>query len=218
MNAAEALEKLKEGNRRYVEGAEAIDISASAREDKVINGQHPYAVVVACSDSRVIPEAIFNAGIGDLFVIRVAGNVIDPHQLGSVEYATSHLHCPLVLVLGHRNCGAVAAALEIKEKIAQADVPSDQLSTDQQKYIKDMHGDAPDGDPIEYISSITRDIIKASGNLTDPDEVSLRNAEVSAEKIRRACRRSPYRRVAETEVVSALYDILTGEVVWGASC
>ncbi len=76
------------------------------------HGQEPYAIVVACSDSRVIPEAIFNADLGELFVIRVAGNVIDDHQLGSIEYAAEHLGVNLVLVLGHTHCGAVAAAIE----------------------------------------------------------------------------------------------------------
>lgn len=75
------------------------------------HGQHPYAIVVTCSDSRVIPESIFSAGIGDLFVIRVAGNVIDDHQLGSIEYAASHLGSPLIVVLGHTCCGAVDAAI-----------------------------------------------------------------------------------------------------------
>lgn len=74
------------------------------------NGQKPYAVIVSCSDSRVIPECIFSAGIGDLFVIRVAGNVIDKYQLGSIEYAAEHLCCKLVVVLGHTQCGAVGAA------------------------------------------------------------------------------------------------------------
>lgn len=74
-------------------------------------GQHPYAIVIYCSDSRVIPEQIFSASIGELFVIRVAGNVLDHHQLGSIEYAAGHLHCQHVIVLGHTGCGAVAAAL-----------------------------------------------------------------------------------------------------------
>ena len=75
------------------------------------HGQHPYAIVICCSDSRVIPEQIFSAGIGDLFVIRIAGNVLDRHQLGSVEYAAAHLGCKLVVLLGHTGCGAVGAAL-----------------------------------------------------------------------------------------------------------
>ncbi|MCR5663372.1 MAG: carbonic anhydrase [Oscillospiraceae bacterium] len=99
-------ERLIEGNRRYIEGPDA-----ARRIDTAENGQHPYAVVICCSDSRVIPEAIFGAGIGELFVIRVAGNVLDRHQLGSVEYAAGHLHCGRVVVLGHTGCGAVHAAL-----------------------------------------------------------------------------------------------------------
>ena len=99
-------EKLREGNRRYRQTADA-----ARRIDTAENGQHPYAIVVCCSDSRVIPEQIFQADVGDLFVIRVAGNVLDRHQLGSVEYAADHLHCPYVLMLGHTGCGAVHAAL-----------------------------------------------------------------------------------------------------------
>ena len=74
-------------------------------------GQSPYAIIVTCSDSRVIPENIFSAGIGELFVIRLAGNIIDDHQLGSIEYAAGHLGCRLVVVLGHTHCGAVDAAI-----------------------------------------------------------------------------------------------------------
>ncbi len=79
--------------------------------DTAENVQHPYAIVICCSDSRVIPEQIFGASIGELFVIRVAGNVLDKHQIGSIEYAVRHLHCGHVVVLGHTRCGAVAAAL-----------------------------------------------------------------------------------------------------------
>ena len=99
-------EKLKEGNRRYMATS-----SVSVRLDTARNGQHPYAIVICCSDSRVIPEQIFDAGLGELFVIRVAGNVLDNHQLGSIEYAAAHLGCKLVLMLGHTGCGAIWAAL-----------------------------------------------------------------------------------------------------------
>ena len=110
--AKEALELLIEGNKKYVSAkAEIGDVSAAQREKTLKEGQFPYATVITCSDSRVIPESIFSAGIGDLFVIRVAGNVMDNHQLGSVEYAADHLGCPLVVVLGHTHCGAVDAAI-----------------------------------------------------------------------------------------------------------
>ena len=112
MNASEALQKLKDGNLAYRTARTAGgDVSAELRARTCAEGQNPYAIVVTCSDSRVIPEAIFSAGIGDLFVIRVAGNVIDDHQLGSIEYAASHLGSRLVVVLGHDHCGAVDAAI-----------------------------------------------------------------------------------------------------------
>ena len=99
-------ERLISGNQKYMlTGNEAL------RLDTAENGQHPYAIVIACSDSRVIPEEIFSAGIGELFVIRVAGNVLDNHQLGSIEYAAAHLGCKMILLLGHTGCGAVSAAL-----------------------------------------------------------------------------------------------------------
>ena len=110
--AFNALALLKEGNKIYINSASPVgDVSQQKRQDTWTNGQKPYAVVVSCADSRVIPEAIFSAGIGDLFVIRVAGNVIGNYELGSIEYAVEHLGCKLVVVMGHTGCGAVSAAL-----------------------------------------------------------------------------------------------------------
>ena len=112
LSADEALERLRQGNARYLTAVHAEgDVSPELRKETFAEGQKPYAIVLACSDSRVIPEAVFSAGIGDLFVIRVAGNVVDDHQLGSIEYAEDHLGCNLVLVLGHTGCGAVDAAM-----------------------------------------------------------------------------------------------------------
>lgn len=105
------VDRLCAGNRHYLAGEASGDVSAAVRLHTAENGQHPFAIVITCSDSRVIPEFIFGAGIGELFTIRVAGNVLDRHQLGSIEYAAAHLHCPLILVLGHTGCGAVTAAL-----------------------------------------------------------------------------------------------------------
>lgn len=112
ISARSALEKLKQGNAEYLSAKSPIgDISPSTRQKTCAEGQKPYAVVITCSDSRVIPESIFSAGIGELFVIRVAGNVMDRTQLGSVIYAVSHLGCKFVVVLGHTHCGAVHAAI-----------------------------------------------------------------------------------------------------------
>lgn len=111
VSAEAALKRLKKGNEIYLNSKTgAGDISSEIRLSTSVNGQKPYAVIVTCSDSRVIPEYIFSAGIGELFVVRVAGNVIDNHQLGSIEYAAEHLGCKLVVVLGHTLCGAVGAA------------------------------------------------------------------------------------------------------------
>lgn len=112
ISAKEALDKLKKGNELYLESDTPIgNISRQIRMHTTTNGQHPYAIIITCSDSRVIPENIFSVGIGDLFVIRVAGNVIDDHQLGSIEYAADHLGTRLVVVLAHTLCGAVDAAI-----------------------------------------------------------------------------------------------------------
>lgn len=110
--AEEAKKRLIDGNKKYVsDKRSSIDVSEDILIKASRDGQKPYAIIITCSDSRVIPEAIFSAGIGDLFVIRVAGNVIDSHQLGSVEYAAEHLGTGLIVVLGHDRCGAVDAAM-----------------------------------------------------------------------------------------------------------
>lgn len=113
VNAEQALEKLKEGNRKYISSTfNPGNISKEIRLETADHGQHPYAAVVACSDSREIPEAIFSCGIGEIFTIRVAGNVVSECRMGSVEYAVEHLGIQLVVILGHTDCGAVGAALE----------------------------------------------------------------------------------------------------------
>lgn len=112
LSADEAMSRLIEGNKRYINSlTNPGDISPAIRSYTCKNGQSPYAIILSCSDSREIPEAIFSAGIGELFVIRVAGNVVDDHQLGSIEYAAEHLGCRLIVVLGHDHCGAVDAAM-----------------------------------------------------------------------------------------------------------
>ena len=105
------INRLIKGNEYYITtGRFDGDVSEQARK-RTVNGQSPIAVIIACSDSRVIPEAIFDAGTGEIFVIRVAGNVIDKTQLASVEYAVGHLKVNTVVVLGHTCCGAVGAAI-----------------------------------------------------------------------------------------------------------
>ena len=111
--ADEALEKLRKGNRIYVEALDhERDISPERVTELFEHGQKPYACIITCSDSRVVPEHIFMAGLGELFVIRVAGNVIDATGAASALYACEHLHTKLLLVLGHTHCGAIKAALD----------------------------------------------------------------------------------------------------------
>jgi carbonic anhydrase len=107
-----ALERLRAGNQRYLQGRFDLTRTGAAARASLAAGQHPFATVLSCSDSRVPPELIFSQGLGDLFVVRVAGAVPDQTVLGSIEYAAEHLHVPLVVVMGHLSCGAVKSAMD----------------------------------------------------------------------------------------------------------
>jgi carbonic anhydrase len=109
---AEAITKLKDGNSRYVSGSLQHPGQTAERRTELARTQHPFAAILSCSDSRVPPEVVFDQGIGDLFIVRVAGNVINDEGLGSLEYTVDHLGTRLILVLGHQRCGAVDAARE----------------------------------------------------------------------------------------------------------
>lgn len=112
ITAGSALDRLKAGNRRFLEGKLNSDLASPARRNTLVGDQKPFAIILGCSDSRVPGEMIFDQGLGDLFVIRVAGNIVAPSQIGSVEYAVEQFGCALVVVLGHSNCGAVRATLD----------------------------------------------------------------------------------------------------------
>jgi carbonic anhydrase len=117
ISALEALERLMEGNRRFArDNRERNSLANQARRSEAIAGQEPFAIILGCSDSRVPAEIIFDQGIGDLFVIRVAGNIVAPSQVGSVEFAAERFGTRLVVVLGHSMCGAVLATLEELER------------------------------------------------------------------------------------------------------
>ena len=117
ISADQALQKLLDGNSRYVEGKmSASSLCDTSARAKLAKGQQPYAIILSCSDSRVPPEIIFDQALGEVFVVRVAGNVTDPIVMGSVEYAAEHLGTPLIMVLGHERCGAVTAAVTAKGK------------------------------------------------------------------------------------------------------
>jgi carbonic anhydrase len=112
--AAQALARLKAGNERFVRGRARFPTVKKEVLAALAKGQQPYATIVGCSDSRVPPELLFDAGFGELFIVRVAGNVISPEVMGTLQYAAVHLHTPLFVVLGHEGCGAVQAALAAK--------------------------------------------------------------------------------------------------------
>lgn len=116
-----ALAKLRRGNARSVSGQLMHPRQTATRRAELAAAQHPFAIVVSCSDSRVPPELLFDQGLGDLFVIRVAGNVVDATALGSIEYAVEHLGSRLVVVLGHERCGAVKAAVDGGEALPHID-------------------------------------------------------------------------------------------------
>lgn len=117
----EALDRLREGNARFVRGQRNGEQPVGAsRRTELVAGQNPFAVILGCSDSRVPAEIVFDQGLGDLFVIRVAGNVVAPSQIGSVEFAVDRFGTPLVVVLGHTCCGAVEATLEELERPSES--------------------------------------------------------------------------------------------------
>jgi carbonic anhydrase len=117
--ADEALARLIAGNERFVRGKALFQTAPAGLLAELAKGQRPYATVIGCSDSRVPPELVFDVGFGELFVIRVAGNVIGPAVMGSIQYAAVHLKTPLFVVMGHEGCGAVEAALAAKNEGAQ---------------------------------------------------------------------------------------------------
>ena len=125
ISPTDALQRLRDGNRRFVAGERGDANSVSeARRAELVGGQNPFAAIVACSDSRVPVELLFDQGLGDLFVIRVAGNIVAPSQIGSVEFAAAKLGTRLVVVLGHSNCGAIDAALQAIASSGEAASPN----------------------------------------------------------------------------------------------
>src|SRR5262252_696910 len=140
LNAVESLARLQEGNRRFVANqTEAHAFSGPARRSELVAGQEPFAIILGCSDSRVPAELVFDQGFGDLFVIRVAGNIVAPSQIGSVEFAASRFGTRLVVVLGHSQCGAVVATLE--ELLGRATTESKNLRSNVRASVQQLrHG------------------------------------------------------------------------------
>ncbi|HEY5637539.1 MAG TPA: carbonic anhydrase [Burkholderiales bacterium] len=164
--ADEALERLRAGNRRFVEGRRnPAAQNGQARRNELAEGQQPFAIILGCSDSRVPAEIVFDQGLGDLFVIRVAGNIVAPSQIGSVEFAAERFSTRLVVVLGHSQCGAIEATLETL--LAPGERPSRNLSS-----IVDRVRPAIEGlmatdlrhDPAALATQAVRANVRASAN------------------------------------------------------
>lgn len=185
LSASEALELLKRGNERFHAAVEAnAPISSDLRKELVEKGQAPYAVIICCSDSRVIPEHIFMSGLGELFIIRVAGNIVGNMGLASVIYACEHLGVRLLLLLGHTHCGAVEAAMSIE----QGDI---------------IHG---------AVGTLAERIRSAIGGEQDPDEASKLNVEAGIERVRSHEEIQHLERTIGLEVHGALYHTSEGTV------
>lgn len=182
-----ALTRLTEGNKRFVDGASTHPDQTVEHRVEVAGGQHPFAIVLTCADSRLSPEIIFDQGIGDIFVVRNAGNLLDDHVLGSIEYAVEHLHAPLIVVLGHTKCGAVSAAVAGGEAPGHIKSIVESLS-DAVSMAKKKPGDAVDN------------AVRISAKLS---AAALAKAEpIVGEAVKSG----------GVKVVAARYDIATGQV------
>jgi carbonic anhydrase len=111
MTQQDVLDRLKDGNKRFVNDEMTNDLQFDAKRKDLIGGQHPYAIILSCADSRVVPELTFDTGLGELFVVRVAGNIANSSSIASIEYAVANLGSSIIVVLGHQSCGAITAAV-----------------------------------------------------------------------------------------------------------
>lgn len=195
--AAEALRRLREGNRRFVENRLRRDGAAGdARRAEVAQGQSPFAIVLGCSDSRVPAEIVFDQGLGDLFVIRVAGNIVAPSLVGSVEFAASRFGTRLVVVLGHSQCGAVIATLEDLQQPATDASKNLRAIVDRIRPVVAPLVGAPRDDPDALLEHAVRANVRSSA-------AQLRHGSELLERLIRE---------DGLVVVGAEYSLETGEV------
>ncbi len=189
--AEEAKKLLMDGNARFV-SAKVLgeDLSQTTRE-KLAKGQAPFAVVVTCSDSRVPPELIFDQGLGDIFIIRTAGNVVDPVTIGSVEYGAAHCKAPLLVVMGHESCGAVKATVE---------------------------GGKPEGSIGSIVAKIQPSLAKVKAGGAKEDELVEKTVDENIKAVIAELEKSPVIeelvKGGKLTIVGAKYHLETGEVEW----
>ena len=196
-SAAEALRLLVDGNARFAAEVQNDEDRLISRRYRLALKQEPLAIVIGCSDARVPAEIVFDQGLGDLFVIRVAGNIIAPSQIGSVEFAAERYGVPLVVVLGHSRCGAVEATLEELERPSERRIPNLRAIVDRVRPSVEPLLEAGMGDdPVRLVARAVRANIRASTN-------QLRHGSQILENLIDQGR---------LEVVGAEYDLATGQV------
>ncbi len=190
----EALQRLIAGNARFVDGKAVHPRQDSARRTEVTPVQHPFATILGCSDSRVPPELIFDQGLGDLFIIRVAGNVVDADVAGSVEYSVAHRQSPLILVLGHTNCGAVGAALLPPDERAK-ETPD--IQTILKQIDPALSGIDPHASAEKQLAAAIEANVRQSVKMLEA--LPALSSEVAAKHLR---------------IVSGIYEFASGKVNW----
>lgn len=189
VSASSALAKLKAGNARFVNRAVSAGKPTADRRTATAKTQHPFAIIIGCADSRTSPELIFDQNIGDLFVIRTAGNLVDDYALGSIEYAISHLGTRLIIVLGHERCGAVGAAVESDSAPGHVG----DLVRDIRPAVKAVQGRP--GDTLE--NAIDENAARVAAKISHKAQLGAAAPEV--------------------RIVKGHYDLDTGKVAWLAN-
>lgn len=189
ITADSVLAELKTGNKHHVAHRYQHPHETLERQRQLGSGQHPHAEILSCSDSRVPPEIVFDQGLGDLFIVRVAGNVASDTELGSLEYGAEHLHVPLIVVLGHESCGAVTAAVQ---------------------------GGPPEGHIASLVDLIKPAVEKTRGMSGDPVSNAVRmNVELVVKQLRTSTPiLSELVAHGKLRIVGAVYSIETGAVTW----
>ncbi len=185
MNQKEILQRLIEGNKHFIADKLEGKLNDSSRRNEILNGQDPFAIVLSCADSRVVPEMVFDTGIGELFVVRVAGNVANTSSIASMEYAVAHLGTSVLVVLSHQNCGAVTAAV----------------------------GGGDNGSNLNHLLAHIGPAIQGTAKGASIDEVIRKNAHLTAEELlNRSSIIADAVKQNKLKIVTAYYHLDSGEV------
>ena len=186
VSASESLRLLLEGNQRFIDGKMTHPNQTPERRVEISKGQHPFAAILACSDSRTAPEVIFDRGLGDIFVVRVAGNVADQVVIESLDYSVKHLGVRLLMILGHRSCGAVTAAVV---------------------------GHEEPGDVGPMLTELRPAVEATKGKSGDPVENAIReNVKLVVTKLAESAELSAMVKSGELKVIGGIYDLNTGKI------